>query len=146
MKIIFAKFFVLLILLLIPTFVFGQEKLWEDLTDKAITLYQQRKHAQAIKVAREALEVAKKTFGPEHPNVAESMDNLATYLTADGNYQEAEALYLQSLALIEKNFGPKSGYLAIFLNYLADFYVKIGKPEEAKKYQERAKAIRAGKI
>jgi len=116
--------------------------IWVKMTDDAITLYQQRKHKEAIALARKALEFAQKSFGPQHPNVAESMDNLATYLTAEGKYEEAEELYQKALAIIEKNFGSDSQYTAIFLNYLSDFYRKVGKEEEAKKLQERAAAIR----
>ncbi len=115
---------------------------WVKMTDDAITLYQQRRHAEAIALAREALALAKEKFGPEHPDTAESMDNLATYLTAEGQYKEAEELYRRALEIIEKNFGPDSEYTAIFLNYLSDFFRKIGKDEEAVKLQERAQEIR----
>ena len=115
---------------------------WVKMTDDAVTLYTQNKHKEAIALAEKALEYAKKNFGPEHPNVAESMDNLATYLTAEGEYVRAEELYQDALAIVEKNFGLESEYTAIFLNYLSDFYNKIGKPDEAKKLQERAASIR----
>jgi tetratricopeptide (TPR) repeat protein len=115
---------------------------WVKMTDDAVTLYQQHKHKEAIALAEKALEYAKKNFGPQHPDVAESMDNLATYLTAEGEYVKAEGLYQQALNIIEKNFGAESEYTAIFLNYLSDFYNKIGKPDEARSLQERAAAIR----
>lgn len=115
---------------------------WVKMTDDAVTLYQQRKHKDAIALARKALDYAVEKFGPEDPNVAESMDNLATYLTAEGEYKEAEELYQKALLIIEKNFGKDSAYTAIFLNYLSDFYRKIGKEEEAAKLRSRAQEIR----
>jgi tetratricopeptide (TPR) repeat protein len=115
---------------------------WVKMTDDAITLYQQRKHKEAIALARKALDYAVEKFGPENPNVAESMDNLATYLTAEGEYKEAEELYRKALVIIEKNFGKESEYTAIFLNYLSDFYRKIGKDDEAEKLRARAQDIR----
>jgi len=115
---------------------------WVKMTDDAVTLYTQRKHKEAIALAEKALEYAKKNFGPEHPNVAESMDNLATYLTAEGEYAKAEDLYKKALVIVEKDFGLDNEYTAIFLNYLSDFYRKIGKEDEAKKLEDRAKAIR----
>jgi tetratricopeptide (TPR) repeat protein len=115
---------------------------WVKMTDDAIVLYQQRKHKEAIALARKALDYATEKFGPENPNVAESMDNLATYLTAEGEYIEAEELYRKALVIIEKSFGKESEYTAIFLNYLSDFYRKIGKDDEAAKLQARAQEIR----
>jgi len=129
--------------LVLTPFVFAQEKLWLDLTDQAITQYQQKKFDSAIQTARKALEVAEKTFGPEHANVAESLDNLAVYLQAENKFDEAERLYERALKIIEKSFGPESEYLGIFLNYLSNFYKKIGKPGVAKQMEDRAAQIRA---
>jgi tetratricopeptide (TPR) repeat protein len=115
---------------------------WVKMTDDSVILYQQRKHKEAIALARKALDYATVKFGPENPNVAESMDNLATYLTAEGEYKEAQELYQKALLIIEKNFGKDNEYTAIFLNYLSDFYRKIGKDDEAAKLQARAQEIR----
>jgi len=115
---------------------------WLKMTDDSVTLYQQHKHKEAIALAEETLGFAKVNFGSEHPNVAESMDNLATYLVAEGRYAEAEVLYKKALAIIEKNFGPESDYAVIFLSYLSDFYKKIGKTEEANILREKASSIR----
>jgi len=120
----------------------SQEKLWLEMTDDAVTLYTQHRHKEAIALARQALDLAEKTFGPEHPNVAESLDNLATYLHTQGEDKEAEVLYQRALSIVEKNFGPESEYLAIFLNYLADFYNDIGRTEKATGLQKRAQEIR----
>jgi acyl dehydratase len=50
----------------------AQEELWEELFSKFIRLYEQRRYSEAAKVAEEALKVAEKTFGPDHPDVATS--------------------------------------------------------------------------
>lgn len=120
----------------------AQDQLFQDLTDQAITLYQKKMFDQAIKKAREALLVAEKTYGLEHSNVAEALDNLSVYLQAEYKYEEAEKNYQRALGIIEKNFGPESEYLGIFLQYLSNFYKKIGKPEVAKQMEERASQIR----
>jgi len=133
----------LTISLVFTPFVLAQEKLWLDLTDEAITQYQQKKYDLAIQTARKALDVAEKTFGPEHANVAESLDNLAVYLQAENKFEEAEKLYIRALGIIEKTFGPESEYLGIFLNYLSKFYKKIGKLDVAKQMEDRAAQIRA---
>src|SRR3954452_1144789 len=43
-----------------------------------------------------------KALGPDHPNVAESLNNLAGLYLAQGGYAEAEPLYKRSLAIFEK--------------------------------------------
>ncbi len=56
---------------------YAQEALWKELNSKVIKFYQQDQYMEAIDAANEALKVAKKTFGPEHPKVATSLNNLA---------------------------------------------------------------------
>jgi hypothetical protein len=60
----------LLIVLLITPFSMAanaQQELWEQLSSKVVKLYQQGRYAEAAKVAEEALTVAEKTFGLNHP-------------------------------------------------------------------------------
>lgn len=123
--------------------VYANEKLWEELQDHAIDLYQAKKHQEAIDTQSKALEIAKETFGKEDIKVAESMDNLAIYCQAAGDDIAAEDLYKKALAILEKKLPPNDHYLAIFMNYVAGFYRKIGKPEEARVLEEKAKKIRA---
>ncbi len=137
--------FVLLGVLCSTVHIFADEVLWDKLQDRAAILYQQQKYDEAVKLQREALEVSKKTFGPEDNKVAESMDNLAVYLHATGNDIEAEELYDKALAILEKNLKPNDRYLAIFMNYLASFYRSIGKNDKAKMLEERARKIRKTK-
>lgn len=141
----FSKLLLVTILILSIGPAFADEVLWDQLQSRAGDLYQQKKYDDAIKLQREALEVAKKTFGEDDNKVAESMDNLAIYLQAVGNNDEAEELYKKALAILEKNLKPNDHYLAIFMNYVAGFYRKIGKTEEAKNLEEKAKKIRAMK-
>lgn len=132
-------------LLFTSSLLFADEVLWDKLQDRAITLYQEKNYEGAVKLQREALEVAKKTFGPENNKVAESMDNLAIYVQAMGDNAEAEDLYEKALAILEKNLKPNDHYLAIFMNYVAGFYRKIGKDDKAKDLEGRARKIRAMK-
>ena len=43
---------------------------WEILIEKAVTFREQGQYEKAVKVAKKALKVAEKTFGPDHPDVA----------------------------------------------------------------------------
>ena len=68
---------------------------------------------------RRALAIWEKAFGPEHPNVAIRLNNLAELLSATNRLAEAEPLYRRALAINEKSFGPEHPNVAIGLNNLA---------------------------
>ena len=61
-------------------------------------------YSRAIQTAEEALKVAEKKFGPESPNYATSLNNLASIHHAQGDYDKAEALYKQCLEILENKF------------------------------------------
>ncbi len=66
-----------------------------------VTLYQQGMYSEAAQVAEEVLKVAENTFGPNHPQVATSLNNLALLYQAQGKYAEAEPLYKRALVMGE---------------------------------------------
>jgi tetratricopeptide (TPR) repeat protein len=94
----------LLVILLIATFsvpAFPQEARWKELNERVVTLYQQGMYSEAAQVAEEVLKVAENTFGPNHPQVATSLNNLALLYQAQGKYAEAEPLYKRALVMGE---------------------------------------------
>ena len=66
------------------------QKSWKELDTNSTRLYQQGKYSEGAKVAEEALTVAEKTFTPDHPNLATSLNNLGQYYRVQGRYAEAE--------------------------------------------------------
>ena len=90
-------------------------------------LYEAGKYADAVLLAQSALELAEKQFGPEHPNVARSLNNLAVLYNAQGLYGEAEPLHKRALAIVEKTLGPEHPYVATSLNSLAGTYQAQGR-------------------
>ena len=60
-----------------------------------------------------------KALGPDHPDVAESLNNLAVLYDDQGRYADAEPLYKRSLAIREKALGPDHPDVAQSLNNLA---------------------------
>ena len=114
---------------------------WNELNEKARTLYQQGRYSEAAEVALELLRVAEKTFGSNHAKVAESLNNLASVYQADAKYTEAEPLYKRALALWEEVTGPDHPSVATTLNYLAGLYRVQGRYAEAVPLYERALAI-----
>ena len=86
----------LLVLLLIictgiPTY--AQGKSWEKLNTESTTLYKQGRYDEAIVVAKEALDVAEKTVGPNHRSVAASLNILAMLYYAQSQYSAAVPIY-----------------------------------------------------
>jgi tetratricopeptide (TPR) repeat protein len=53
-----------------------------------------------------ALVLRERVLGPEHPDVATSLNNLAALYHAQGRYAAAEPLYQRALALSERVWGP----------------------------------------
>src|SRR5712691_8996740 len=89
---------------------------WETLNNEVKSLYQQGQYDRAEVVAQQALEVAEKAVGPNHPDVATSLTNLAVLYDAQSQYvghttdrgmsTQAEPLAKRALAIWEKARGP----------------------------------------
>jgi len=79
-------------------------------------------YTQAETVLRKALDVAKLILGPEHPDVAEILHDLALLYFDKGTYILAESLFQQALAIREKTLGEAHPDLAVNLNDLGGLY------------------------
>ena len=66
----------------------------------------------------------RKSLGPDHPDVATSLNNLALLYYEQGRYADAEPLYKRSLAIREKAVGPDHPDAAAALDNLAWLYDK----------------------
>ena len=81
-------------------------------------------------------------LGPEHPDTATTLNNLAGLYQAQGAYAQAEPLYKRALAIREKVLGPDHPDTATSLNNLAVLYRAQGAYAEAEPLYQRALAIR----
>ena len=63
--------------------------------------------------------IREKALGPEHPETANSLNNLAVLYSSMGDYAKAEPLYRRALAICEKALGPEHPDTATSLNSLA---------------------------
>jgi tetratricopeptide (TPR) repeat protein len=77
------------------------------------------RYAGAEPLHRRALAIREKALGPEHPDTAESLNNLASLLYEKGDYAEAEPLYRRALAIRERALGPEHPDAARSLTNLA---------------------------
>ena len=63
--------------------------------------------------------IVEKLFGPEHPDTAISLNNLATLLQDQGDLAGARPLFERALAIREKQLGPDHPDTATSLAMLA---------------------------
>jgi tetratricopeptide (TPR) repeat protein len=81
-------------------------------------------------------------LGPEHPDTAQSLDNLASLLQDQSDRTRARPLYERALAIREKVLGAEHPNTARSLNNLASLLQAQGDLAGARPLCERALAIR----
>ena len=65
---------------------------WDVLYDEVMDLIRTGQYDRGVVVAKKALEVAEQNVGPDHPDVATSLNNLAGLCRATNRDDEAEPL------------------------------------------------------
>ena len=76
------------------------------LNSRVEELYGESDYAEAMKVAKQLVEVAERQLGPDHPDTVGYLANVALLYHTQGQYAEAEPLLKRSLAIFEKTLGP----------------------------------------
>ncbi len=104
----------------------------------ATILWKMGRYDEAEPLYRRALAIGEKTLGPNHPDVATRLNNLALLLSAQGKYAEAEPLYRRALAIGEKTLGPNHPDVATRLNNLAGLLQDQGNYNDAEPLYRRA--------
>ncbi len=88
-----------------------------------------------------ALAIREEALGPEHPEVATSLNNLAGLLQDEGDLVGARPLYERALAIREKTLGPEHPDTATSLGNLASLLQDLGDLAGARPLHERTAAI-----
>lgn len=107
----------------------------------AFHLDSRARYKEAEPLFTQALELFKKLFGSEHPNIAQSMNNLALIYYAQGRYDEAEPLYKRALELRKKLLSLEHPDVALTMNNLSALYYAQGRYEEAEPLFKQALAM-----
>ncbi|MCB8926743.1 MAG: tetratricopeptide repeat protein [Ardenticatenaceae bacterium] len=89
-----------------------------------------------------ALATYEKVLGPDHPDVALSLNNLGYLLRVIGDYERAQPYYERALKIREKALGLDHPDTAQSLNDQGLLLKTMGNYAEAQPYYERALAIR----
>lgn len=100
----------------------------------------QGKHADAEPLLHRSLAIMEKA-DPEHIETSAILEQLAGLCEVQGRYAATELILQRSLAIRERALGPDHPHVANVLKHLAVLYEKIGKKDEAKRLEERTKAV-----
>ena len=85
-------------------------------------LFQEGRYQEALVMAKEALSLKEKVLGPEHLDVAGSLNKLACLYYSMGEYDDTLPLLKRSLAIHEKFLDPEHPDVAESLKNLALLY------------------------
>jgi len=100
-------------------------------------------YATAEPLFRRALEIREKVLGTDHPDTAESFNNLGTLCERMKNYPEAERLLQTALLVFQKARGPSDPTIVPILNNLALLYKDMGNLTKSEDLYRRALEISA---
>jgi tetratricopeptide (TPR) repeat protein len=92
-------------------------------------------------VLERILVIDEAAYGPDHPDVAADLNNLAAILRDLGQPEAARPLQERALAIAEAAYGPDHPEVATRLSVLALILQDLGQPEAARPLLERALAI-----
>jgi CHAT domain-containing protein len=123
----------------------------DALNQQVDRLYWAGKYAEATAIAKRALDLAERRFGPDNARLGTALFNLARLYDGEGRRNdgqgrsaEAEALYKRALAIDEKALGPKHRDVGRDLNNLSNLYSYQGRYAEAEPLVKRALTIAEG--
>lgn len=94
--------------------------------------------------ARRAIEVKTKAAGPDHPELADSLNNLAILHFFSGEYLDARPLWERALVLRRAELGPEDPKVAHMMNNLGNLLTMTGEYDRARELYEGALTIREG--
>jgi tetratricopeptide (TPR) repeat protein len=98
-------------------------------------------YARAEPLLRRALAIDLQSYGPEHPNVATGLNNLASLLMGTNRLEDAERLFRRALVIDEKAYGPEHPNIGRDLNNLSMLLLKTNRLAEAEPLIYRSLAI-----
>ncbi len=88
-------------------------------------LHDRAKYQEAEQLYERALAILEKSLGKDHPDVAQSLNNLAELYRAQGRFDEAEPMYERALAICKKTLGDKHPNTITISQNLAELIRKM---------------------
>jgi tetratricopeptide (TPR) repeat protein len=112
-----------------------------DWIDQANALEAKGDYARAATVWEQVLAWREKAQGPDHPDIATSLNNLGLLYIKESAFAKAEPLLVRALAIRTRILGPEHPFTALSLNNLAWLYYKQNNNAKAEPLYLRAIAI-----
>jgi tetratricopeptide (TPR) repeat protein len=104
-------------------------------------LHERARYAEAEPLYRRARAIDEANYGPDHPEIARTLNNLAELLRTTNRLAEAELLVRRALAIDEASYGPDHPEVARALNTLARLLQDTNRLGEAEPLMRWALAI-----
>lgn len=95
----------------------------------------------ALALQTEALAIRERILGPNHPDVAATLNNLAALYAARDQYAAAEPLLVRALTIREQTLGADAPLTAQSMSNLALLYAAEGRYADAEPLHQRAVAV-----
>ena len=108
----------------------------------AIYLWARGEYETAEQLCARALTIVEKALGPDHPDVARALNNLAVLYMELGRHAEAEPLLTRALAVRERELGSDHRSVALTLHNLGLASMELARYAQAESLHARALAIR----
>ena len=115
----------------------------EEKTDKYIALYSQilytiGEYDKALEYYQKSLKIREKVYGKEHPDTAESYNNIGSVYNSKGEYDKALEYYQKSLKICEKVYGKEHPSTATSYNNISILFYKMQKYQDSYDYMQKA--------
>ncbi|MFZ0866002.1 MAG: serine/threonine-protein kinase [Candidatus Sulfotelmatobacter sp.] len=76
-------------------------------------------YSSSLPLLERSAEIRRRVLGPENPDTLATMHHLASTLTGEGHYAEAEKLQRETLEIQRRVLGPENPYTLLSMNNLA---------------------------
>jgi eukaryotic-like serine/threonine-protein kinase len=110
----------------------------EVLRQLALLAYQEGRYLEAARISEQALILARRAYGAEHPQVAAILSNLGVFYQLGARKEAALAAALQSFEIRRKVLEPGHPDLAKSHNTLGNIYSDMQRPDLAAESYRRA--------
>lgn len=110
----------------------------DNISDQYFGLYAEGAYEEALEKATEQLEIRKRIYQGDHPEIAESMNNRGFLLAALERFQEAENMYNSALAMDRRVHGEMHPDVATDYNNLGGLMHNLHRLDEAESFYRRA--------
>ena len=100
-----------------------------------------RNLVEAEQLLNDALAMRRRLLGPDHPNVAITLNDLARLMHEKGENKAAEEMHREAITILRKTFPDDHWEIAFVENSLGETLTALGRFDEARRLMIRSLAI-----